>query len=83
MKPADIESNTYIDSSKGINDKHPIFKIGDIIRISKYKNISAKGSTPNWSEEDFVIKKVKNNVQLTYVISYLKGKEPVGTFYKK
>ena len=57
MKPADVKSNIYIDSSKEINDKDPKFKIGDIVRISKYKNIFAKGYTPNWSEEVFVIKK--------------------------
>ena len=50
MKPVDVKSNTYIDSSKEINDKDPKFKIGDIVRISKYKNIFAKGYTPNWSE---------------------------------
>ena len=51
MKPVDAKSNTYIDSSKKINNKDPKFKIGDIVRISEYKNIFAKGYTPNWSEE--------------------------------
>ena len=55
MKP--VDANTYIDSSKEINGKDPKFKIVDIVRISKYKNIFAKGCTPNWSEEVFVIKK--------------------------
>ena len=53
IKPADVKSSTYIDSSKEINEKDPKFKIGNIVRISKYKNISAKGYTPNWSEEFF------------------------------
>ena len=57
MKPVVVKSNTYIDSSKEINDKDPKFKIGDIARISKYKNIFAKGYVPNWSEEVFMIKK--------------------------
>ena len=57
MKPVDVKSNTYIDSSKEINDKDPKFKIGDIVRISKYKNIFVKDYVPNWSEEVFVIKK--------------------------
>ena len=57
MKLVNIKSNTYIDSSKEINNKDPKFKIGDIVRISKYKNIFAKGYVPNWSEEVFVIKK--------------------------
>ena len=54
MKPVDVKSTTYIDSSKKINHKGPNFKIGDIVRILKYKNNFAKGYTPNWSEEVFV-----------------------------
>ena len=75
MKPVDVKSNTYIDSSKEINNKDPKFKIGDIVRISKYKNIFAKSYTPNWSEEVFVIKKFKNTVPWTYVINGLNGEE--------
>ena len=82
IKSVDVKSNTYINSSKDINDKDVKFKIGDIVRISKYKNIFAKGYTPNWSEEVFVIKKVKNTVPWTYVINDLKGEKIVGTFYK-
>ena len=48
MKHADVKPNTYFDSSKGINDKDPKFKIDDIARVSKYKNIFAKTYTPNW-----------------------------------
>ena len=62
MKPVDIKSSTYINSSKEINHEDPKFKIGDIVRISKYKNIFAKGYFPNWSKEVFLIKKVKNTV---------------------
>ena len=58
LKPVDVKSSTYIDSSKEINDKNPKFKIGDTVRISKYKNVFAKGYTPNWSEEVFVIQSV-------------------------
>ena len=65
MKPIDV--NTYIDSSKEVNDKNPKFKIGDKVRISKYKNVFAKVYTPNWSQEDFVIKKVTNTVLWTYI----------------
>ena len=83
MKPVDVKSNTYINFSKEINDGNPKFKIGDIVRISKYKNIFAKDCVPNWSEEVFVIKKVKNTVPWTYVINDLKGEEIVGTFYEK
>ena len=83
MKPADVKPSTYINSSKEINNIDLKFKFGDIVRISKYKNIFAKGYVPNWSEEVFVIKKVKNAVPWTYVISDLKGEEIFGTFYKK
>ena len=82
MKSSDLKSNTYIDSSKEINDKNPKFKIGDIVRISKYKNVFAKGYTPNWSEKVFVIKKVSNAVPWTYVINDLNEEEIVGTFYE-
>ena len=61
MKPIDVKDNTYINTSKEIN-KDPKFKVGDRVRISKYKNIFAKGYMPNWSEEVFVIKKFKNTV---------------------
>ena len=62
MKPVDVKSNAYIDSSKEINEKKPKFKIGDNVSISKYKNVLAKRFTRNWSEEVFVIKTVKNTV---------------------
>ena len=63
--------------------KCPKIKIGDTVTISKYKKVFAKSYVPNWSEEGFVIKKVKNAVPWTYVISDLKGKEVVGSFYEK
>ena len=59
MKPVDVNSRTYIDFGIEHNEKDPKFKVGDHVRISKYKNIFAKGYTPNWSEEVFVIKKLK------------------------
>ena len=60
MKPIDVKDNTYIDFGKEVNDNDPKFKVGDHLRIPKYKNIFSKGYTPNWSEEVFVIKKIKN-----------------------
>ena len=59
MKPVHVKDNTYINSVELLrsNDEDPKFKVGDHVRISKYKNIFAKGYTPNWSEEVFVIKK--------------------------
>ena len=65
MELVDIKTNTYIYPSKDTNDKDSKFKIGDIVRISKYKKIFAKGYTLNWSEEAFLIKKIKNTVPCT------------------
>ena len=84
MKPVDVKDNTYIDSIElHSNDKDPKFKVGGHVRISKYKNIFAKGCTPNCSEEVFVIKKVKKTVPWTYAINDLNGDEIIGTFYGK
>ena len=83
MKPIDFKNNAYIDSSKEVNDKDSKFKVGDHVRISKYKNIFVKRYTPNWSEEVFVIKKVKNTVPWTYVINDINGEDITGTLYEK
>ena len=82
MKPIDVKSNTYIDSSNDINDKNPKFKIGDKVRISKYKNVFAKGYTANMSEQVFKIKKVKNAVPWENLINDLNKEKVVGTFYE-
>ena len=63
------------------NDKDAKFKVSDHARISKHKNIFAKGFVPNWSEEVFVIKKIQNTVPWTYAISDLNGKIILGTSY--
>ena len=62
MKASDVKQSTYIDCNKEVNDKDPKFKIGDTVRLSKYKIIFGKGYVPNGSEEVSVIKKVKNTV---------------------
>ena len=82
VKPVDVKDNTYIDFEKEVNDKDRKFKVGDHLRISKYKNIFAKGYTPNRSEEVFIIKKVKNTIPWTYVVNDLNGEEIIGTFYE-
>ena len=79
MKPVDVKSNTYIDWSKEINDKDP----NDIVRISKHENIFAKDYVPNWPEEVFVIKKVKNTAPWTNVISDFNGEKFLERFMKK
>ena len=81
MKPVDVRSNIYIDFRKKLNDKNSKFKIDYTVRKLKYKNFFAKGYTPNWFEEVFIMKKVKNTVPWTYVINNVNEEEIVGTFY--
>ena len=83
MKPVDVKSSTYINFNNENNKEEPKFEIGDHVKILKYKNIFVKYYVPNWSEEVFVIKKVKNTAPWTKVISDLNGEEIVGTFYEK
>ena len=83
IKPADVKPNTYAESSKDINMKNAKFKISDTIRISKYKNMFTKGYTPNWSEEVFLIKKVKNTFHGNMLLVILKEKKLLETFTKK
>ena len=82
MRPVDVKHNTYIDFKNEVDDKDLKFKVGDHVRISKYKNIFAKGYMPNWSEEIFIIKKIKNTVPWKYAINDLNGEEIIGTFYE-
>ena len=83
MKPVDVKDNKYIDFGKEVNDKNPKYKVGDHVRISKCKNIFAKGYTPNLPEEVFIINKIKNSVPWTCIINDLNGEKNFGTFYEK
>ena len=83
IKPIYIESDSYAEYKEDSNETDPKFKVGDYIRISKYKNIFAKGYTQNWSEEDFVVSKIKNTVPWTFVISDSNGEPIIGSFYEK
>ena len=73
MKPIDVKSDSFAEYNEESNEKDPKFKVGDHVRISKYRNIFAKGYAPNWSEEIFVVKKIKNTVPWTFA----------GSFYEK
>ena len=76
MKPVDLKSSTYIKTNKEINDKDPRFKIGDIVRISKHKNIFVKGNVLNWSEEVFgLLKKLKTLYSRYMLVVILKTKK--------
>ena len=78
MKSIDVTSYSYAEYNGDFNKKDPKSKVGDHVRISKYK-----GYAPNWSQEVFVVSKIKNTVPWTYVVNDLNGEEITGSFYKK
>ena len=80
MKPNDVKSDYYAECNVDSNEKDHKCHVGDHVRISKYKNIFAKGYTPHWSEEVFVISRTEITVPWTCVINDLNGEEIVGTF---
>ena len=82
MKPIYVGDNkrVYIDEH---NEKDSRFKVGDRVRISKFKKIFAKGYTPNWSKEIFIVDKINDTVPYTYNINDLNGEEIIGSFYDK
>ena len=83
MKPIDVGDNNkgvYIDEH---NEKDSRFKVGDRVRISRYKNIFAKGYTPNWSKEIFIVDKINDTVPYTYNLKVLNDEEIIGSFYDK
>ena len=84
MKPIDVTNDSYVEYNEGFNKKGPKFKVNDHVRISKYKNIFAKGYVPNWSEEVFIVNEITNTVPCTYTYTIDLNGEPItGTFYEK
>ena len=83
MKPIELTSDSYVEYNEESNKKNPKFKVGDHVRISKYKNIFAKVYVPNSSEEVFIVNGIKNTVPWTYTITDLNGEKVIGTFYEK
>ena len=81
MKPIDVTDDSYAECNEDFNKKDSKFKVGNHVRISKYKNIVAKGHTRNWSGK--VFSKIKNTVPWTYVINDLNSEEITGSFYEK
>ena len=81
IKPIDVTSDSYAEYNEDSNVRKPQFKVGDRVRISKYKNTFAKGYTQNWSGEVFVISKIKDTVPWTYVISNLNGEKIAGNLF--
>ena len=84
MKPIDVGDNkrVYIDK-RYINEKDSRFKVGDRVRISKFENIFAKGYTPNWSTEIFIVDKMNDTVPYTYNLKDLNDEEIIGSFYDR
>ena len=82
MKPKDVGNNkrVYIDEH---NEKRSRFKVGDRVRISKFKNIFAKGSTPSWSREIFIVYKINDTVPYTYNIKDLNDEGIIDSFYDR
>ena len=80
MKPIDVKDSNkrvYIDEH---NEKDSRFKVGDTVRISKFKNIFVKGYTLNWSREIFIVNKINDTVPYTNNIKDLNGEEIIGSF---
>ena len=83
MKPIDVTGGSYAEYNENFNRKDPKFKIGDHVRILKYKDIFVKRYALNWSEEVYVVSKIKNTAPWTYVVSDLSGEKIPVSFYKK
>ena len=82
MKRKDVKNNKriYIDEH---NEKSARYNVGDRVRISKFKNIFAKGYTPNWTREIFIVNKTNDTVPYTYNLKDLNDEETIGSFYDK
>ena len=83
VKPIDVTDDSHAEYNEDFNKKDPKFKVSDHVRISKYKNIFAKGYTPNWSEEIVVVSKIENTVPWSYIVSDLSREEITRSFYEK
>ena len=82
MKPIDVGDNkrVYIHEH---NEKDSRFKVGDRVRISKFKNIFAKGYTPTWSTGIYIVDKINDTVAYTYNLKDLNDEEIIGSFYDR
>ena len=83
MKPKDVKNDKKAVYVEELNEKSTRFSVGDRMRISKFKNIFAKGYTPNWSKEILVVNKIKNTVPWTYELKDLNGEDIIGSFYDR
>ena len=83
MRPIDVTSDSYAECNEESNVTKPKFKVSNHVTISKYKISFAKGCTQNWSEEVFIVSKIKDIVPWTYLISDVNGEKIAGSFYEK
>ena len=83
MKPIDVTSDSHAEYNEDSHEKDPKFKVGDCVKISKYKNIFAKGYAQYWSKVVFIINKIKNTAPWTHGISDLNGEPITGSFCEK
>ena len=83
IKPIDVTNDSYVEYNEDSNKKNPKFKVVDCVRISKYKNIFAKGYIPNWSEEVFIVNEIKKTVLWTDTVNDLNDQKVIGTLYEK
>ena len=82
-KPVDVNNSDYEGYVSEFDEKKPLLKVGDEVRISKYDNIFVKGYTPNWTKEVFIVRNIKGTVPRTYEIADTNGDDIIGTFYEK
>ena len=83
MKPKDVKNDNNRVHIDEYNKKGARFNVGDTVRISKFKDIFAKGYTPNWSKEIFTVNKINDTVQYTYNLKDLNDEEIIGSFYDR
>ena len=83
MKPIDVTNDSFVEYNEESNKNDPKFKVGDHVRISKYRNIFANRYSPNWSDEVFVINKINSTIPWIYVINDSNGEEIIGIFDEK
>ena len=83
MKPIDVKNNNKRVKIDEHNEKDSRFKVGDRVRISKFKNVFAKGDTPNWSTKIFIVHKINDTGPYTYNLKDLNDEEIIGSFYDR
>lgn len=87
MRPCDVTINDEKHLLSSVHRHIKIaerrkYKVGDPVRISKYKHVFDKGYTPNWTTEIFKIGKIQNTYPVTYLLEDYEGNPIKGGFYE-